>query len=570
MKKSLKIILILLIIIVLILGVGLGAFLIKRYTPGTERADLYSYFNTTTEDEVTSPAIIIQDQIIESKALIDSGKYYLSLDVIKEYINEKFYWDANENVLIITTATEVTKVIPDADYYYVDAAKQDFQSTILITDDSGNIYVEVDFVKQYSEMDYSTYASPNRIWIINTFGETEMATVKAETQVRKLAGVKSAILADVKEGDTVYIIEDEGSWKKVYLEGGYIGYIKNSKLKDKRTENLNPEYTEPEYTSISIGTGVNLAWHPIYGDGTEDNAEMETLVSKTQGMDVISPTWFYLPNSTGEVASLADPSYVTKAHDLGLAVWGTIQDFNADSDGNLYADSVLPYTSKREKMQDDLIGYALQYDLDGISINFEQFSSDNGENYIQFLRELSIKCRENDIVLSSVNYVPVAWRNYYHRAEQGEILDYVIVMAYPEHDGIDGISGPECSITYLEDATKNMLKEVDANKLIMAVPFYSVRWTTVDDKLKRSSRTMRRVTYDLGNAGVEAVWQDDIKMSYAEYSQDGSDYKIWIEDAKSIEEKVKLLSGYDIAGVAYWALGQETSDVWDGIVKYND
>lgn len=569
MKKPLKVILIFLIIIVLVLGIGVAAFLIKRYTPGTEMADLYTYFNVIDQDDEVEPAIIIQNQIIESKALINSGQYYLSLEVIKEFINEKFYWDTNEKVLIVTTANEVTKVLPESSYYYVDGAKQEFQENILFTDNEGALYVDVDFVKQYSEIEYSTYSSPNRIWIKNTWGETELATVESSTQVRKLAGVKSLILTEVEEGETVYIIEDEGSWKKVYLEGGFIGYIKNSKLKDKRVEELYSEYTEPEYSSISIGEGVNLVWHAIYGDGTEDNGEMESLVSETQGLDVISPTWFYLPNSSGAVSSLADASYVTKAHNMGLLVWGTIQDFNADSEGNLYADSVLPYTSKREKMEDDLIGYALEYNLDGISINFEQFSSENGEHYIQFLRELSIKCRENNLVLSSVNYIPVAWRNYYHREEQGEILDYVIIMAYPEHDGVDGTAGPECSISYLDEATENILKEVSAQKVIMALPFYSVRWTE-GETLKRSSRTMRRVNSDLNIVGAEKVWQDDIKMYYAEYTQNGTEYKLWIEDARSIEEKVKLLSEYNIAGAAYWALGQETSDVWDGIVKYND
>ena len=570
MKKSIKIILIISVIVILVLGAGIGAILVKKYTPGTEKADLYSYFNTTKESEAVSPTIIMQDKILEDKAYLLSGNYYLSLDIIKQYINEKFYWDSNENVLIITTATEVTKVVPGSSTYYVDAAVQEFNKTIIQKDNSGNIYVDVDFVKMYSEMDYKTSETPNRIWIRNTWGETDTATVGSDTQIRYRAGVKSEILTEAKEGDKVYIVESEGSWKKVYTTEGFIGYIKNSKLKDKRTENLSSEYTEPAYENISIGSKINLAWQAIYGDGTEDNAKMADLVSETKGLDVISPTWFYLTNSTGAVASLADSTYVTQAHSLGLDVWGTIQDFNTDSDGKLYADSVLPYTSKREKMEDDLIGLAIQYNLDGISINFEQFSSDNGENYIQFLRELSIKCRENKIVLSSVNYVPVAWREYYHRQEQGEILDYVIIMAYPEHDGVDGEAGPECSLPYLKKSTENIIKEVDASKVIMAVPFYSVRWTGSGDSLKRSSRTMRRVASDLSIVGATKTWQSDIGMNYAEYTQSGVDYKLWIEDAKSIEEKVKLLSGYNIAGVAYWALGQETSDVWDGVVKYND
>lgn len=569
MKRSVKLILIIAIIIVLVLGIGIGAFMIKKYTPGTERADLYSYFNTTVEDEVLYPTIVMQDEIIEAKAFLSEGNYYLGLDVIKEYINEKFYWDSNEEVLIITTANEVTKVLPDSSIYYVDGAKQEFDKQIIKIDSNGTVYIDVAFVKMYSEMNYIISESPNRIWIQNKWGETNLATVDEDSQIRYRAGVKSEILTDVFEGETLYIIEEEGSWRKVYTENGFIGYIKNSKLKDKRTEELSAEYAEQEYENISIGPEINLAWHAIYGDGAEDNGEMVDLVSDTQGLDVISPTWFYLTNSTGTVASMADAAYVSKAHSLGLDVWGTIQDFNKDSDGNLYIDSVLPYTSKREKLEDDLIGLALQYNLEGISINFEQFSSENGENYIQFLREMSIKCREKGLVLSSVNYVAVAWRDYYHREEQGELLDYFIVMAYPEHDGVDGEAGPECSLPYLKESTENILKEVEVAKLIMAVPFYSARWSE-EDTLKRSSRTMRRVASDLSLVGATKTWQEDVGMNYAEYTQNGISYKIWIEDAASIEEKVKLLSEYNIAGIAYWALGQETEDVWDSIIKYND
>ena len=569
MKKSLKVTFIIIIIFILVIGGAGGYYYMKKYSPGTQRADLYNYFNNSIEEEGRSPSIIIQDQVIEEKALLEAGNYYIEIDVVKSYLNEKFYWDENENLLIITTANEVIKVNPDSNSYYVDGSENQVQDNILYIEEE-SVYILAEFVKMYSEIDYETYENPNRIWIKNTWGSLEVATVKKDSEIRYRAGVKSEILADVKEGDSLYIIEEEGSWKKVYLEGGFIGYIKNSKISGVEEKEFSPEYSEPEYTNISIGDNINLGWHAIYGNGVEDNSEMTEIVSQTSGLDVISPTWFYFSSSTGAIASLADAQYVSKAHSMGLDVWGTIQDFNAGSDGVLYVDNILPYTSKREKMEDDLIALAIGYNLDGISINFEQFSSENGEHYIQFLREMSIKCRENNIVLSSVNYVSVPWRDYYQREEQGEIIDYFIVMAYPEYDGVDGQAGPECSLPYLKESTDNIILEVDPSKVIMAIPFYSVRWNGEGESLKRSSRTMKRVEYELGLVGATKTWQEEFGVNYAEYTQDGVDYRIWIDDEQSIEEKVKLLSEYEIAGVAYWALGQEKADVWDSIVKYID
>lgn len=43
--------------------------------------------------------------------------------------------------------------------------------------------------------------------------------------------------------------------------------------------------------------------------------------------------------------------------------------------------------------------------------------------------------------------------------------------------------------------------------------------------------------------------------------------RIWLEDSKSIAEKVKLIPKYKLAGVAEWKLGFENSGIWSVITE---
>ena len=69
----------------------------------------------------------------------------------------------------------------------------------------------------------------------------------------------------------------------------------------------------------------------------------------------------------------------------------------------------------------------------------------------------------------------------------------------------------------------------------------------------------------LSTNGVEAVWDGSVGQNYATFEQDNSTYQIWLEDAQSIAEKVKLIQKYNLAGVAQWKLGFENSSIWQTI-----
>ncbi|SHI62777.1 glycosyl hydrolase family 18 protein [Parasporobacterium paucivorans] len=560
-----KPILMVVIIVVIIVLAFFAVQLIKKYTPTNERADLTQVFGLDDNVNDSEIAAIVDEALVEENSAVYDGNVYINLTTIQNNINDKFYWDANENVLIFTTPTDVIKVATGSKDYYVNKNKNSMEYTIVKAEGS-KVYVAAEFVKKFSGIEYTLFSDPGRVNITSTWGEITVADVKKNKQIRVKGGIKSPIIADVKKGDTLIILEQMDDWTKVCAEGGYIGYIQNRYLSDVRTQERVSDFEEPVYSSIRKEGRVNLVWHQV--NNTTANGYLTDMTAGTKGINVVSPTWFALSDGDGNISSLAQKSYVDRAHQLGYEVWALIADFSdADTAGN-YVSQVLPYTSKREKLVNKIISYAIEYDLDGINVDFEKVALENGRDYLQFLRELSIKCRNNNIILSIDNYVPSPWTEYYDIGQQGQIADYVVIMAYDEYAGSSAEAGPVASIGFVNKAITDSLAMMDSSKIILGIPFYTRVWKESGDEVTSNSYDMKTIDSIVANNGLTATWLDDMGLNYCEYESEGATYRIWIEDEKSIELKLKSMMDNNLAGAAFWKLGMETPEIWDVVIKY--
>jgi len=364
----------------------------------------------------------------------------------------------------------------------------------------------------------------------------------------------------------MYIVKDEAPKKgfvKVMTSDGIIGYVKEKHVRESYYKTIESTYEAPEYTSLKRDGKINLVFHQIFNK--DAGLKLEELISHTKGVDVVSPTWFSISDVTGTISSLASDEYVEKAKALGLEVWALVDDFNNDVD--MY--ELLSHTSRREKLSNSLVEAAIQYKINGINIDFERIPSKAGEHFIQFIRELSVKCRNNGIVLSVDNFVPAPYNKYYDREEQGVIADYVIVMAYDEHHAGSDVIGPVASIDYVKAAINDTLKEVPKEKTIIAVPFYSRLWKeTKEGNVSSESLAMTPAEKVFTDNGIEPEWDSEVGSYYGEFEKDGSVYKMWLENEKSIEEKMKVIYEADVAGMGAWKLGLEKEDVWNVIIRY--
>ena len=583
------------IFIVLVIAVAGGFLLWKKYGSSNEKADLEQYYDIGADDEI---AVVINNEVIRENedgssddmeaapvpGRIYDGQYYLEYSVVRDRINERFYWDPNENVLLYTLPDgNVTVEVGSRDY--TDITEKKSADYDILKTEGRTAYIALPFIQQYTNMEYEVYDAPVvRAVITSEWGETETAVIKRDTEVRYQGGVKSPILTETDKGAKVTVLEDENDWMRVGTEDGFVGYVKTSALKDMTTETTSREFEEPVYSNISKDYTINMAWHNVTNE-TANGYILENIAG-TKGLTTIAPTWFSLADTEGNISSIADPDYVNYAHQSNLEVWAVLRDFHGGINSYDETYEVLSYTSKRTKVINQVIAEAIETGVDGINLDFELVSLACGEHYIQFVRELSVRCRQNGLVFSVDNYVPQPYNAHYDLQEQGVVADYVVIMGYDEHTEGSYEAGSVASIGYLENGISEALRMVPAEKLVAGVPFFTRLWfetpkteeelaeeagteaAQYPNKVTSTAYGMDEAEKVLSDSGVQAAWDETTMQNYAEWEADDGTYRIWLEDRQSLEAKLKVIAENNLAGVAEWSLGMEDPAVWDLILQY--
>lgn len=581
-------IILLIALIIIVLG---GLLFWKKYGSSKEKADLKQYYGIQNDNDL---AVVVDNQIIgalegsSAGGKIFDGVPYIEYSVVRDYINQRFYWDSNENVLLYTLPNGSVSVNVGSKEY-TDNKEKKSEDYVILKAEGKTAYIALSFIQEYTNMEYNVYESkgksvPDKAVIDCDWGEKNVSALKRDTQVRYQGGVKSPILTEVKKSDKVRVLEDESDWMKVRTDDGFIGYVKTSALKNSEKVVTDREFNEPAYTNITTDYTINMAWHNVEND-TANGYMLETIAG-TKGLTTIAPTWFSISDTEGNLSSIANSDYVNYAHQSKLDVWAVLRDFHGGINSYDETFEVLSYTSKRENLINQVVAAALQSGIDGINLDFELISEECGEHYVQFVRELSVKCRQNGLVFSVNNYVPMPYNTHYNLKEQGIVADYVIIMGYDEHTDGSYEAGSVASYDYVKDGIENALELVPNTKLVNAIPFYTRLWLEIPktaseleedtgteaaqypNKITSTALGMEEAEETVKSAGAEAKWDDKTKQNYAEWETDGGTYKIWLEDSKSIEEKLKLIKANNLAGVAEWRLGWEKSAIWDLILQY--
>ena len=542
-KKQQKPVVIVCILILVLAAVGVGTYFIKKYIPTKERMDLTEYYGQTGEDEMT---VILGTDIMETKAVTSGDRVYLPLDMVNTYLNQRYYWDSANQQILYATPSELQ--------YY--PASESGDSEVWLK--AGSVYLNLDFVKKFTDLDAYVYDNPSRIAIQHQFTSVNTATVKKDTSIRYRGGIKSPILTDVSEGTTLIYMEALEDWVQVATMDGYIGYIQKDKLSDMEKKDFERDFQKEEYTYITMEDKVNLSWHQVTTQ--EANAYLADSIANISGVNVISPTWFYIQDTAGNIGNIASADYVSLAHEKGLKVWGLIDNFTAD----VSTTETLSQLASRQNIIQQLVQTALSVGLDGINVDFESLSEDAGPHFLEFLRELSIECHKNNLVVSVDNPVPEDFTSHYDRKEQGLVVDYVIIMGYDEHY-VGSDAGSVASLPWVEQGVQDTIAEVTSERTILAIPFYTRLWKTTGGAVTSEAIGMDEAQNVLSTNGVEVAWDGSVGQNYATFEQDNSTYQIWLEDAQSIAEKVKLIQKYNLAGVAQWKLGFENSSIWQTI-----
>lgn len=565
MKKLIPVI-VAIVLIIIIGAATAGTIVFDKYSYSKERADLQEYFGVQGD----RLAIFLQDERVEEQALLKDGVCYFDLDTVHQYFNDGFYVDKNEGLLLYALPTEIVKVVL-GETAIERGGTVEQTSYVPAYTEGDKVYLAADFVKQYTNYSYEVFDM--RIQVYTAWGEKRVAVVKKDTEVRLKGGIKSPILRDIAVDEQVEVLEKMETWSKVKTADAIIGYVENKCLSVEMIEKETPvtDYVEPEYTTHQLEGKVCLGWHSIGGVAGNDTLWDRTAHAKS--MNVIAPTWFSLSDDQGGYESFGTAEYVKNAHNMGLKVWGVLDDFNYDNthkDVTIDVKAVLSSTTNRTRLIEGVVQEALALGLDGINLDFEQEKQLQhcGEDYAQFIRELSIQCRLNGLTFSIDNYVPYDYRSFYNLDVQGKVADYVIIMGYDEHWHDSGDPGSVASIGYVSYGIDKALEQVPKEKVVNALPFYSLQWKTEGTKVTDEYLLLVNVRDYLSRVGKEGVWDEETGQLYIEWESGSAKYQIWIENEDSIMVKLNVMRAKDIAGVAVWCLGYGTPAVWEMISAY--
>lgn len=560
MRKKLIPVLTVLGLIVLVIIAGVTTMVVKRYLPSNQMMDSAEYFGLPGEDET---AVVVNGAVIEGKGKLIDGRAYLDDKTVSGYVNSRFYWDSNEKRMIYTLPEEMIEFqIDSREYQTTDGVKnEDYEITKLIDD---KVYLALDFIEKYTDMQYQAYEAPQRIVLWTPDSNRQQAVVEKSGNVRKKGGIKSPVLKKADQEEKVFVVEDLDNWSKVSTSDGYTGYIQKKNLSTPEAVPWEGKEESVAYSSIKKDYKINLAWHQV--TSAKANESLTNMTRAAKGLNTISPTWFSIVDGDGKISSLASKEYVKQAHEAGLEVWGLIDNFSPD----IKTYDVLSWTKKRTYIIKQLIKVAKKVGLDGINVDFESITEETGPHFVQFIRELSIRCRKEQLVLSVDNPVPQPYNKHYNRKEQGIVADYVIIMGYDEHYNGGSEVGSVASRGFVRDGIEQTLKEVPKDKVINGIPFYTRVWSEPYGSSNISSEVLGMDGTDkyIKEHQMDTYWDQGAGQNVAELDADDALYRIWVEDEKSIEEKMRLIKEHQLAGVAEWKLGFERDSIWSVIDQY--
>ena len=541
MKKTLiknSVIIILLIIFVLII-----AFFIT--------------LNTVKKGNTEKTRVVINNRnvTLKNEAYIDGDIVYLSKQDIKNFF-DKYIYEEGTNQIITTYGEKIAEIKYDSNIVTVNGLKKQIDTTLKKIEE--NTYIPISELKEVYDIEIEFYVDENIVIIDSLSRSKRTATAQKNINIKSQPKGLCRTIDKVRKGEKlIYVLETKDGWSKVRTAKGIVGYVKTSKLQDITY------IREDKNDEKQVDGRINMFWDYFSENAKAPNRDAEVI----EGVNVVSPSFFYI-NSEGEFkenVGAKGEQYIKWAHGNGYKVWPMVS--NALAGKNTTSEIMNDY-NLRKQLIENIIKACIDYNLDGINIDFENMKQEDINMFSRFIIELEPRMKEKGLVLSVDVTAPdgaETWSMCYDRTVLGDVADYLIFMAYDQHGIGSKKSGTVAGYNWIETSIKKFINtyEVESEKLILGIPFYTRIWTEdVEGNLQGSAVVnMKDVDSNIPN-GVEKEWNDALKQNYVEYTSGAKIKKMWIEDFDSIKAKLSLVKTYQLGGVAAWAKDREDKKVW--------
>lgn len=499
---------------------------------------------------------------LKQDVFIDGDNIYLSKQDLSNFFDKYIYEDEENNKIITTYEDKIATIGFDENEIEINGSTVATYAHAIEKDES--IFIPITELKDVYGIEIEYIANTDIVTIDSVSREQKKAIANGNLAVKSSTNFIAKTVDRVKKGDYVIVISDDGKNAKIRTANGKIGYVKSKKLANTVVTRQEIEEQKP------IEGKVNLVWD-YYSQVANAPDRSGTTID---GINVVSPAFYHL-NTEGELEENIGEEgkvYIDWAHSNGYQVWAMVQ--NTGSGMMDVTSEIMNHYDNRQALIEKIVEGCMEYNLDGINIDFENMKKEDIDLFSRFIIELEPRLKEIGAVLSVDVTAPDGsdtWSLCFDRTVLGDVADYLIFMAYDQYGASSDQAGTTAGYNWVELNIKKFLEtyEVESEKLVLAIPLYARLWTIDNNGIVdgRTAIPMNQID-DAIPSDVERKWDDELKQNYVEYKEDGETKQMWIEDIDSLKEKVSLIKEYNLGGVASWELGMETEDVW-GMLKEN-
>ena len=493
---------------------------------------------------------------LKNNVLIENNIIYLSEDDVQNFFDKYLYIEEENNKFITTYDKKIAEIGFDENEININGSDKQIYAHAI--NKEGINYLPISEMKDVYNIEIENIEETKVITMDSLDREQKKAVVTGSVSVKSSTNFIARTVDRLKKGETVVVISSKDGISRVRTPRGKIGYIKTKKLDDEFT--LREALKEEK----QIEGKVNLTWdyYSMYANAPDRQG------TTLDGVNVVSPAFFHLSEDglIDENIGQEGENYVEWAHSNNYRVWPMIS--NAEIGMDVTSEVMNSY-EKRKALIEELVNVCVKYDLDGINVDFENMKQEDIDLFSRFIIELTPRLKEIGAVTSVDVTAPdgaETWSLCFDRHVLGDVADYLIFMAYDQYGASSNKAGSTAAYDWVKVNLDKFIEteEVEKEKLILAVPFYTRLWTTDEDGNvlnSPSTVTMDDIDSVIPN-GADKTWLEDEKQNYIEYEQNGNIKRMWIEDIDSLKAKISLIKEYNLAGVASWELGMETEDVW--------
>lgn len=495
---------------------------------------------------------------LKQKVLIEDDIIYLSKQDISNFFDKYIYQDEKTEKIVTTYDKKIAEIGFDENEININGSDKQISAHAIEKD--GQIYLPISEMTDVYNIEISDIKESNIVTMDSLEREQKRAIVNSNCAVKASSNFIAKTVDRVKKGDAVIVVSSDKGYTKIRTANGKLGIIKTNKIENEFLirENMDEEK--------QISGKVNLTWDYYSEYVNAPNREGTTI----DGINVVSPAFFYLDTNGNLKENIGDSgkAYIKWAKNNGYKIWPMVSNGVAANKSLNITSNIMNDYEKRKKLIESIVNKCVEYEMDGINIDFENMKSEDKDMYSRFIIELEPRLKEIGMVLSVDVTAPDGgdtWSMCFDRHVIGNVADYTIFMAYDQNGSSSTKPGTTAGYNWVKLNLVKFLQteEINPNKLILAVPLYTRIWTTNSDGkvISNNSLSIKNTEAAIPD-GITKQWNDELKQNYVTFSSGNNTKQIWIEDIDSLKAKISLMKENNLAGIASWEANMAYDDIW--------